>query len=182
MYAKIENGKVTQTTNNIRREFPNVSFPRELPDEHEGWFKVQEVTETVPADKQVASTGIEIVSGKPQRVYVLEDIPNSVKLDALASYRWQKVNGGIEVNGVPVQTDTEARANILGAQALGTSINWKTENGFVTLTAAQISGIATAIGQHVQKCFDAEKTVAENISNYSTPQEVKDAFDAEYAA
>lgn len=103
------------------------------------------------------------------------------KKSHLAAYRYKKVNGGIVVSGAHVQTDTEARANILGAVSLGASINWKTKSGFVTLTAQQISDIATAIGQHVQKCFDAEKNVLENIDSYDTLQAIETAFDNAYS-
>lgn len=74
----------------------------------------------------------------------------------LPAYRWQVENGGITINGVTVQTDANSRANILGAKELGISIKWKTPDGFVTLTAEQVAGIATAVGMHIQKCFEVE--------------------------
>lgn len=100
----------------------------------------------------------------------------------IAQYRRQKENGGITVSGVEIQTDVETRASLLGAKELGTSIDWKTENGFVTLTAEQISSIATAVGRHLQKCFSAEKTVSEAhaFTPYESIQEVETAFDTAY--
>ena len=101
--------------------------------------------------------------------------------DYLAAYRYEKENAGITLNGVTILTDLGTRTNLLGAKELGTSISWKTPNGFVVLTAQQVSDIATAVGMHVQKCFNAEATVQANIGNYTTEQQIKDAFDAAYA-
>lgn len=98
--------------------------------------------------------------------------------DHIKAYRRIKENGGLTISGVTVQTDTESRANILGAAQLNTSIDWKTPNGFVTLTAQQISDIATAVGSHVQKCFSAEKTVAE--AHAQTPYQSKDAIETAF--
>ena len=100
----------------------------------------------------------------------------------LPAYRYERENGGLTINGVTIPTDIATRTNLLGAKELGTSIQWKTVNGFVTLTAQQISDIATAVGQHVQKCFSAEATVQANIGNYTTEQQIMDAFDAAYSA
>lgn len=102
--------------------------------------------------------------------------------DRIKAYRREKENGGITVSNVTVQTDVESRASLLGAVQLNTSIDWKTDTGFVTLTAAQISAIATAVGQHVQKCFSAEKTVTEahEQTPYESIQAIETAFDNAY--
>jgi len=102
--------------------------------------------------------------------------------DHIKTYRREKENGGITVSGVTVQTDSESRANILGAKELNIGIDWKTDNGFVTLTAAQIAALATAVGTHVQKCFSAEKTVstAHAVTPYTSIDAVETAFDNAY--
>ncbi len=106
----------------------------------------------------------------------------TVKLaQILPAYRYEKENAGITINGVSIPTDIATRTNLLGAKELGTSIEWKTINGFVDLTAPQISAIATAVGLHVQKCFDAEASVLESIGYYTTEQQIKDVFDTAYA-
>lgn len=97
-------------------------------------------------------------------------------------YRRIRENEGITISGTTVQTDQVTRANLLGAKDLGTSIDWKTPNGFVTLTAAQITAIATAVGAHIQKCFTAEKVVATAHANtpYTSKSAVETAFDTAY--
>ena len=113
-----------------------------------------------------------------------EDAINNEKAitDHIKAYRRIKENGGITVSGVSIQTDAETRASLLGAVQLNTSIDWKTDAGFVTLTAAQIAGIATAVGQHIQKCFSAEKTVAEAHAQtpYKSIEAIETAFDNAY--
>ncbi len=98
----------------------------------------------------------------------------------LAHYRNAKENGGIMINGFPVQTDQQARANILGAKALGIDIKWKTPLGFVSLNPEEINTIAQAVGVHVQKCFAVE-ALLENEA-FDTREELEKAFDTAYAA
>lgn len=100
----------------------------------------------------------------------------------IKAYRRTRETEGMTVSGVTVQTDVESRASLLGAVQLGTSIDWKTDSGFVTLTASQISAIASAVGQHVQKCFSAEKTVSDAHlqTPYTSKQAVETAFNNAY--
>lgn len=102
--------------------------------------------------------------------------------DHIKLYRRSKVDGGITVNSVAVRTDLESRNALLGAVQLNQSINWKTDNGFVELTAEQLSAIATAVGLHVQKCFDAEKvvTLAHEANPYASKADIEGAFDNAY--
>lgn len=187
MYALIENGAITRTTGSLRREFPNTSFPKTLPYEHEGWVKVKIEPPAPPSGKQVASENIEIVSGKPERVYTYEDIPDTVLLGHLSAYRYEQENGGVTVGQMTVQTHRESRADLIGARIkakedAGYTVQWKTENGFVTLDAASVIAAADAAEAHVQKCFAAEKTVTDNIADYSTPEEIENAFDLAYSS
>lgn len=64
--------------------------------------------------------------------------------------------------GIPVATDRESRAALaqlisdLTDAGLATA-DYKTAAGFVTLTVAQLRGIAVAVTLHVQSCFTAER-------------------------
>lgn len=108
-------------------------------------------------------------------------------VEYLSSYRYDKEEGGVEIDGITIQTARGSRADLIGARIKAKEddtyvIQWKTDNGFVTLDAATIIVIANAAEAHVQKCFAAEKTVIDNISNYSTFAEIEAAFDAAYAS
>lgn len=103
----------------------------------------------------------------------------------LAAYRYDQETGGTTVFEVPVQTDRDTRANLIGARikAMENSeytVVWKTVDGFVSLTAPQIIAIADAVADHVQRCFKAEKEVFENLENYADADAVRDAFNLAY--
>jgi len=108
-----------------------------------------------------------------------------IKTNYLANYRYEVENGGIDVNGTNVLTDQATRSNLIATRILAKedsnyTAKWKTPDGFVELNAAQIIGIADAVRDHVQNCFDAEATVLENLSTYTTESQIAAAFDAAY--
>lgn len=80
---------------------------------------------------------------------------------AIAARRYEAEIGGITINGLQINTDDRSKLLINGA-ALETTIDpayvmqWKTPDGFVELTGAQVIGIARAVRAHVQACFDRE--------------------------
>lgn len=101
------------------------------------------------------------------------------KLLEIAQGRWQAETAGITVNGLEIKTDRESQALITGAalQALqdpAYTCNWKTESGFVTLTAEQIQAVAVAVRQHVQACFDREAGLIRQIKNATTQAELEE--------
>lgn len=79
----------------------------------------------------------------------------------IAARRYQAEVGGITLNGLQVNTDDRSKLLINGA-ALEATIDpayvmqWKTTDGFVHLSGAQVIGIARAVRAHVQACFDRE--------------------------
>jgi len=109
-------------------------------------------------------------------------------LAKLASSRYEAETAGITVNGATIATDRTSQALITGAALKATqdgtyTCQWKTAQGFVTLTAAQIIAIADAVRDHVQGCFDAEATLAGQveaieINETTTLAEALEAVDA----
>jgi hypothetical protein len=86
----------------------------------------------------------------------LEDLKEAKKAE-IANTRYEAEIAG--VNGI--RTDRESQSLITGAALKASmdsnySCRWKTEAGFVTLTAAQIIAVADAVRAHVQSCFDHE--------------------------
>lgn len=85
--------------------------------------------------------------------------PSQAALLAYLDDKHTKVlNGGVTINNILVTTDLAGRTNLTGAYNLVQSgalqsINWVTNDGPVTLTAQQISGIATAVGVWVQDTY-----------------------------
>lgn len=80
---------------------------------------------------------------------------------AITTRRYQAEISGTTVSGMQIDTQRESQAMLTGA-ALAASLDleyavqWKTAEGFVSLTAAQILGLASAVRAHVQACFDRE--------------------------
>ena len=86
----------------------------------------------------------------------------------IAARRWQSETGGTLIEGLPLPTDRESQALITGAtvQAMidpGYTLNFKTAAGFVTLTAQQVIGMASAVRRHVQASFDRESALLEAL-------------------
>ncbi|WP_225782675.1 DUF4376 domain-containing protein [Xenophilus sp. Marseille-Q4582] len=84
-------------------------------------------------------------------------------IEAATAHRWTVETGGITLpNGVQIKTGTEDQARITSvianARLAGVeSVDFKAANGWITLTLAEVEGIAADIALHVQACFAAER-------------------------
>ena len=88
------------------------------------------------------------------------------RLIELAALRYTKETSGITVNGTEILTDRESQAMISGAYCAclidpARIINFKGANGWIQLSASEITAIASAVADHVQACFTREKELAE---------------------
>ena len=77
-----------------------------------------------------------------------------------------------------IKADRESQALITGAalkamQDSEYSCRWKTESGFVELTAPQILAIADAVRAHVQGCFDRESELLPLIEAATSPGDLE---------
>lgn len=156
----------------FRLAFPNTSFGM-LDNEPErnacGLFTIDE---TIPEGNNIYGYyergGVEEVAGKYVRQW--NSVPHSpeiIKLNlkqAVTNKRWEVETSGLDLPGggrvATGTTDQNRISNVItNATAAGlTSVDFKAENGWVTLTIEEIRGIATAIAAHVQACFSAERT------------------------
>ena len=105
--------------------------------------------------------------------------------DALAQKKdeWRRylawARYGAERRGVNgLRTDRESQSMITGAALKAMqddtySCRWKTNTGFVELTAAQILAIADAVREHVQGCFDREAELLALVEAATTPEVVE---------
>lgn len=85
-----------------------------------------------------------------------------------ANKRFAVETGGIAINGQTIDTSRDSQSMITGAYAYSQAnpeemIQFKAASGWVTLDAATLAAIATAVGAHVQSCFAVEATVAVEI-------------------
>jgi len=109
-----------------------------------------------------------VISDAPDEI-VLQDARDSKKAE-IAAARWEAETAGID----GIKTDRESQALITGAalkamQDSEYSCRWKTESGFVELTAPQILAIADAVRAHVQSCFDREGELRPLIDAAESP-------------
>ena len=79
----------------------------------------------------------------------------------IAARRYTAEMSGTTVQGMAIATDDRSQGLITGAALAAMldaaySIRWKTTEGFVELTGAQIIGVASAVRGYVQACFDRE--------------------------
>jgi hypothetical protein len=106
------------------------------------------------------------------------ELAKEVKFAEIAAARYAEEISGVEVNSVTIKTDRESQALITGAALAATqdaayTCNWKTEQGFVSLTADQIIAVATAVREHVQAAFDKEAAKTALIEAAETVEDVQ---------
>lgn len=90
-------------------------------------------------------------------------------LERVAEKRYALETGGLTMGGVTVSTDDRSKALLMGAriQAVAdpaATFRWKGNNGWSTLTAAQVVAISDAVAAYVQALFVAESAHAPAIA------------------
>ena len=98
----------------------------------------------------------------------------AAKKAEIANARWHAETSG--VNGI--RTDRESQAMITGAalKALQDAeyvCSWKTDAGFVELSAPQVLAIADAVREHVQAQFDHERALLALIDAAETLEDLE---------
>ena len=122
--------------------------------------------------------GVLVPPDSPAPAVTLDDAKQQLR-ERATQLRWQHETGGINVGGVRVLTGIEDQNRIasalIGAPA---TLDFKAESGWVTLTLAELQGIAAAITAHVQACFTAERVHHEAIDALET-LDAAQAYDVE---
>lgn len=102
-----------------------------------------------------------------------------------AKVRYDAETGGITLNGAKVATDRASQAQLNGAYGMAQAnpsftVRWKGPDGSFSpsLSAAQITTMAEAVGAHVQACFDleADTVAAIDAGTITNCHQVKTAF------
>lgn len=125
-----------------------------------------------------------VLADRPDAEHVLrynvEPIPaedlRAERLAELAAVRYQAETRGIEVAGLPVQTDRESRPNLIAAYAAAAAglraegCVWKFADGVARAVSAEtLMAMATAVLDHVQRCYDQEAVLAEIVRASDNP-------------
>ena len=106
------------------------------------------------------------------------DEAKSAKKQEIAAARYAAEIAGVTVGGATVRTDRESQSLITGAalKALQDAeyvCSWKTDAGFVELSAPQILAIADAVREHVQAQFDHERALLALIDAAGTLEDLE---------
>lgn len=120
------------------------------------------------------------VEAIPTPVYTLDELKTQKKAE-IAAARYNAETAGVAVNGVLIDTGRDSQALITGAALAAVidssySLNWKTESGFIHLTASEIIAVAQAVRAHVQSCFDREGELVALVDAAQTAEDL-DAID-----
>lgn len=96
----------------------------------------------------------------------------------VAHARWTAETGGMVLQGMAIRTDRESQSLITGAalKALQDAeyvCSWKTDAGFVDLSAPQVLAIADAVRAHVQECFDHERALNALVDAAETVEDLE---------
>ena len=142
----------------VKKAFPNVSFPAD------------------PTEEHLAELGITVITVEPEAPPEppLDEIKQQAR-DTIARLRLRDEEAGMVVGEMQIHTDrvTQAKmtANVMLAQMEPDYVipDWKLmDNTFVSLDAAMIMHIAKCMFTHVQECFTKERQLVEKINACKT--------------
>jgi len=184
MHIKLTNGTPEiYSIGQLRRDNPQTSFPKHPSDELLAkWNVYPYVQQDQPAydrlTEKLSEGPIEQIDGVWTKTWTVEQLPfedaRSNMHDHLADIRWRKETGGVALpTGQTIQTTREAQAQVSSTysslkDSLVTTADWKTENGWVSVTLTEFQPIAQVVAAHVQACFAAERQVSEQIEAAQT--------------
>ena len=100
------------------------------------------------------------------------------QLKKLANIRYNQEIKGIIYNGIPISTTRDAQMSInsLALQVMSDNdyvIDYKTDNGFITLDSKMILEIAKKVREYVQSCYNREKILSEKIKRATNKDDIK---------
>jgi hypothetical protein len=119
----------------------------------------------------------------PAPVPTFDELKTRKKTE-IAAARYEAEIAGVTVNGVLIDTGRDSQALITGAALAAVidstySLNWKTESGFIHLSALEIIAVAQAVRAHVQSCFDREGELVAQVDAAQNAEEL-DAIDISF--
>ena len=100
--------------------------------------------------------------------------------------RWKKETEGIVYNGIEIETDDRTKTTILlKKELISTSsketFSWKHNGEIFQLNSDDIIKISNAINDYIQKCFEIEASLIQNLNLVETPLDlVKFNLDIEW--
>ena len=189
LYLREEPYECPLSMGQIKSRFPNVSWELDRFEPPEGYFTINRVA------MPTANFNQYVVDGEPVKIdglYYQSWIVNTLtepQLEGKIANKKQQLKeqstakrkeiaaAGIVLNGTRIGTTIEDQNRISSlissAQLAGIStVDFKGDSGWVTLSFAQLQNIAGAIALHVQECFSKGRAQHEEIDQLSGPEAV----------
>lgn len=185
MYVNTETSEYPVTEAQIRERHPEWCYP--IPFEPCDGYALPAPAEPPaynPATHRLAETALKDGDGWRQKWTVVKlkaaesaELLATEKarlLAAVTARRWEIETGGVTFpDGTRVGSTTEDQNRITtvianAALAGVSSVDFKAASGWVSLTLAELQGVAAAIALHVQACFSAERAHHEAIEALTT--------------
>lgn len=107
------------------------------------------------------------------------EIAKSRKKDEIANERYKKEISGVIINGVTYDTDKTSFNNLVNVVISYNNddnhiVEWKTRNGFVSLTVKTLKNIIVYIRNYIQELYKKEKQLDELIDSAISEEEIMD--------
>lgn len=134
-------------------------------------------TLTVDSERQVVVVTREQLDITPEELTERDAQIAADWAERIAARRWIAETAGTTFGGMPIDTDDRSKLLINGAalradRSADYVLRWKTSEGFVDLTAAQVLAVADAVSEHVQLCFDREDALLGAVADGSITVEM----------
>lgn len=189
MYAKVTNNLIEPnfTLTTIKRQFPTMSFPANIPNEllkDLGYYPIVasynggESRFRVYGTPEYSFDGEKVTATYTTQPIDLETAKNVTK-DLIKQERKRIEEAGIMLpTGQRVYTYREDQSMIQGLVlslqlGLVESINFKTMDGFVTLDAQGVMGLAMQVAAHVQGAFSQEASRLQLIDECESVEQIE---------
>ncbi len=192
MYINLETLEYPVSAGQIQATHPHVSFPVpfspcdgyalvqpvDAPEYNRDTHRVEEMEPAVQEGQWVQRW--RVVPLTPAEIAARLAGDKARLLAAATARRWEVETGGVSFpDGTRVGTTTEDQNRITtvianAALAGVSAVDFKAATGWVSLTLAELQGLAAVIALHVQACFTAERAHHEAITELTSIAEVRD--------
>ena len=191
------NDKVYNNIEEIKKEFPNKSFPiivdkQILSDLNIKYLKIDNPPSYNTYTQKIVLGDIlyneeEDCYNQSYNIVELEDSVKQEKFNQLKSAKFQEIalmrykeeTNGVYFNNTLIKTDRDSQATLNGALSAVTLdpdaiIKWKSnDNEWIELNAEQIKELSKIVYKHVQSLFNKEYELSNLIKNASSVSEIK---------
>jgi hypothetical protein len=100
------------------------------------------------------------------------------KLQEIMAWRYAREISGVAFEGVTITTDRDSQHKITGAlmgmkDNFSATLDWKASDGqWITLTVEMLTALSKSVFDHVQACYQMEKTYSQLVFAATTIEEV----------